>query len=728
MDDLELYTDESQEAAIAEQRREDQVQHLGSMLSVRLRAIVQQREPIERRMIEDLRQYHGRYDAETEAMMRDPRFKRSKLFANITRSKTNAAEARIADMLFPADDTNWGIEPTPIPEMADLAKSQEPAAIDQNGQVVETVGDQVNKVLDEAKKRSKAMTEEIKDQLAESDYVSNARKAIHQAAVLGTGILKGPVIVNRMTKRWSKISDPATGESVRVMDMLAEDKPAVEWVDVWNFFPDMAATSIQDCEYVYERKFLTRKALRNLSRRPGMLKKAIKELIQRDASELVISTDHLEKLREIAGVTGNLDQTRYEMWEYHGPVTADDLRACGCDISDEEAADQDLEAVVMFIGDVVIFADINPMETEEHPYSVWQWEPDDSTIFGYGVPYLMRTPQRVMNSAWRMLMDNSGVAVGPQIAFKSGKVQPIDNDWQLAPMKMWMVTDPNVPVQDAFATFDINSHQAELTNIIQIAENFADKETSLPMLAQGEQGGAPNTATGMSMLMNAANTVLRRMVKAFDDNITKPLITRFYDWNMQFSENEGVKGDMQIEARGTTALMVKELQAQQMMAFLNFYANPVFAPILSPKAPAMLRKMAEVMRLNPAEVIPSEEEIQQMQQQAQEAAQQQQQPQDPRVQSAMIRADAEMKSAQYEAEANQVEMEVRKQMAEQDMAFKIQALTLEREIAMMKLSADQNLSLEKIKAQLAMAAANDQTKKQLFAAEREIKMATGEGI
>lgn len=660
--------------------------------------------------------------------MRDPRFKRSKLFANITRAKTNAAEARIADMLFPADDTNWGIEPTPVPELAEMTKSEEPVVDPQTGQPVGTVGDQAQKILDEARKRAKAMTEEIKDQLAESDYVGEARRAIHQAAVLGTGILKGPVIVNRLNKRWNKISDPASGESVRVLDIVAEDKPAVEWVDVWNFFPDMAATTIDDAEYIYERKFITKKRLRELARRPGMLTGAIKELLQRDPAELTISTDHLDKLREIAGVTGQLDQTRYELWEYHGPVTADELRACGCDISDEDAAGQDLEAVVMFIGDVVIFADINPMETDDHPYCVWQWEPDDSTMFGYGVPYLMRTPQRVMNSAWRMLMDNSGVAVGPQIAFKAGKVQPTDNDWQLSPMKLWMVTDPNVNVQDAFATFDINSHQAELTNIIQIAENFADKETSLPMLAQGEQGQAPDTATGMSMVMNAANTVLRRMVKAFDDRVTKPLIRRFYDWNMQFSENEDAKGDYVIEARGTTALMVKELQAQQMMGFLNFYGNPIFAPILAPKAPAMLRKMAEVMRLNPAEVIPSDEEVQQMQQQAQEAAAQQPQQQDPRIQTAMIRADAEMKRAQFEAQADQVEMNVRQQLAEQDMAYKLQALTLEREIAIMKISAEQNLSIENIKSQLAMAAAKDQTAKQLFMAERQIKMATGQGI
>jgi hypothetical protein len=214
-------------------------------------------------------------------------------------------------------------------------------------------------------------------------------------------------------------------------------------------------------------------------------------------------------------------------------------------------------------------------------------------MFGYGVPYLMRTPQRILNTAWRMLMDNSGVAVGPQIVAKQGKVLPADGGWEITPMKLWFATDENAPVNDVFASHEINSHQQEISNIILAAKQFADEETNLPMIAQGERGAMPEqTATGMSMLMNAANTVLRRMVKSFDDQVTKPLITGFYDWNMQFNDSDEIKGDFTIDARGSSSLMVKELQTQQLMQFVNFYAHPAFGPILAPKAPNILRKGA----------------------------------------------------------------------------------------------------------------------------------------
>lgn len=716
------------EERLAAERMIEKVQMLGAALDRKLREYVQARQDTERRMLEDLRQYMGRYDAETEALMASSRYRRSKVFANITRSKTNAAEARLADMLFPADDRNWGIEPTPVPELADALEDATPVRVDPTtGQPTATMADAAQAALDAAKRAAEKMTDEIEDSLIESDYVTEARRAIHQAAVLGTGVLKGPVIVNRTNRRWSRIEDPATGASVRVLSIEEHHRPAVEWVDVWNFYPDPAADDVRNCDAVFERKFVTKKQLRQLARRQGFFVEQIRRVLREEPAKSTIAAGHLQRLREASGQHGVPDDTRYELWEFHGELDVETLRACGVEIDGGDEL-EDREAVVFFIGDTVIFADINPMETDEHPYSVFQWEADESGLFGFGVPYLMRHAQRVSNAAWRMLMDNSGVAVGPQIVVKKGKIMPADGDWQLTPMKMWFAVDPNQDVRDVFSTFEANSHQGELMNIIAAAEAFADKETAVPMIAQGERGTAPDTATGMSMVMNAANTVLRRIVKAWDDRITKPLIQRFYDWHMQFSDNEELKGDFQVEARGTTALMVKELQSQQMLQFLQFYGHPAFAPLLAPKAPAMLRKVAEVMRLNPAELVPSDEELQQMQQAAAEAAAQQPQQEDPRLAAAQLRAQADLQRAQYRAQADQVEMQVRQQMAEQDMAYQLQKLQMEREIAMLRLANERELTLEQIKAQLAQAAAKDRTSKELFAAERDLKLATGQGI
>jgi hypothetical protein len=50
----------------------------------------------------------------------------AKAFVKLTRHKTNGWAARLSDLLFPTDEKNWGIQPTPMPELAKAAKQAQP--------------------------------------------------------------------------------------------------------------------------------------------------------------------------------------------------------------------------------------------------------------------------------------------------------------------------------------------------------------------------------------------------------------------------------------------------------------------------------------------------------------------------------------------------------------------------------------------------------------------------
>jgi len=82
---------------------------------------IAKRTSLETRWIEDLEQYHGRYDSATAQNLYDT--DRSQLFINYTRPKTDALAARLKDLLFPTDDKNWGINPTPVPTLSDNAEA-----------------------------------------------------------------------------------------------------------------------------------------------------------------------------------------------------------------------------------------------------------------------------------------------------------------------------------------------------------------------------------------------------------------------------------------------------------------------------------------------------------------------------------------------------------------------------------------------------------------------------
>lgn len=695
---------------MAELSGDDRIQALGEGLKTRINDQIRLRTKIESRWYEDLRQYNGRYDAETEQeLASDPT--RSKVFVNITRNKTNAAEARLTDMLLPTDDRNWGLKPTPVPQLIDAIGDETPAGDS-------TVGERAEKVIAEASRRAERMQDEIDDQLNEANYNQSCREMIHNACLYGTGILKGPVVVGRTRKAWRKVQD-GMGQVAHVLEVVEEKRPAVESVSPWDFFPDMSATRLSDAEFIFERSYMTKRRVRDLMKRPGFLPDQVKRVLQMDPSESVIDNGHLSRMRDISELDSVPDDNRYEVWSYTGPIDREDLLACGCDL-DEDDDTAVYDGVIWMIGGIVIKAQLNLLDSDEWSYSVFTWEEDEASIFGFGVPYRMRNPQRVINAAWRMILENAALSTGPQFVYNQEVIEPADGDWKLRPRKGWRIKERNVTVGNAFGTFSIDSHQAELMNIFQSGRHLADEETSLPILAQGEQGQHTTTTLGgMSMLMNSANTVLRRVVKRFDDDVTRPMIGRFYDWNMQFSDKEEIKGDYEVDARGSSALLAKELQAQALMVMAqNFAAHPVFGPLT--KARDLYKKVVQAHHLSANDVVKSDEDMQEDARRAQEQGPQK----DPQIAKAELSLQAQRERAQLEYQMHQERM----QAAEIDRQVKAQIAQAELQIEMMRLAQQKDISLEEVKAALARDAMKVQGKRQEIADEAAIKARFGSGI
>jgi len=557
------------------------LESLGSSLAKTAQEQISIRQTIETRWLDDLDQYMGRYDADTLTRLKAAGG--SQTFVNITRPKSLAAESRLADMLFPSDDKNWAIQPTPIPDVQNFS-----------AQTLELL-------RKEATKRSEAMAAEIDDQLIEANYHRKAREMIHDACLFGTGILKGVVITEKVSQKWQAVNGA-------VHELLEQSTfvPNVEKVDIWNFFPDMAAHILEDCEFILERRYVSRSQLRKLAKRPGYLKENIKKILhETQPQKYSAGGTHVSRLREASGLNANLTDNRFELWEYHGTLPAKDLMACGCDLEDNELAEH--SAVIVFINGVVIKGDINPNETGELPYSMLLYEKDDSSIFGVGVPFLLRNEQRIANAAWRMALDNAALTTKPQIIFNRELVTPADGVYSLSSGKVWYLNSEVASVRDVFATHEINGHQSELINLFELVKKMADDVTSLPLIAQGSQNAAPDTASGTAMLMNAANTQLRRIVKYFDDYVTEPMITRFYNWNMQNSDKAEIKGDMTIDARGSSALLVKEQQNQSLRSLLLTAEQPSYAPLT--KHAELYRKAIQAEHLNADDIVKTDDEI-----------------------------------------------------------------------------------------------------------------------
>ncbi|MDX8400930.1 MAG: hypothetical protein R8K20_11895 [Gallionellaceae bacterium] len=682
---------------------------LGTRLAGQAARLVQRRQPFEQRWLADLRQYEGVYEDTEMAGMRASGG--SQVYVNVTRAKVHAAEARLSDMLFPTDDRNWSIDPTPVPEILKHQNSEEEVT-NQDGESGQ-LGDFAKKELDAAKEASKAMQEEIDDQLSESHYNEVSRDVIHDACLLGTGVLKGPVIVGASRKAWQKNSD---GYGLEVVE---EHRATVERVDLWDFFPDMEASRLPECEYVYQRHHLLGREVYDLLRCPGFIKSQVKILLRNGAQRSADMDAQLSAKRAISGGSSETDYNRFEVWEYHGQVSRTELEACGCEM--EEGAEHSLEAIVWFSGNIIIKAVLNPTESGDRPYSVYNWIEDDTSVFGKGLPHQVRSQQRVCNAAWRMVMDDANASIGTQIVFDEDVIEPANGSTKITGRKVWIKKDPAVDIRQAFASFEVPSHQSELMSIYQSARQMIDDETGMPTIAEGDQVGAgAQTMGGMAMMMNASLVILRRAVKNWDDSITVPTIHRFYDWNMQFSSKDNLKGDFQVDARGSSALLVKEMQAQSLMSLMQFAGHPVFGPMT--KAASLYRKAVQSHQISPDDIIMTDDEIEQ--QQKQMADQQGEQQQDPDVAKLQMQQQMQQQKLEMDYKIHQEKLSA----AQQESQMRMQEKQIDREIAIAKLAADKDLAIEKINAELVKTRETNQSKQKQQLREIATKQAFGTGL
>lgn len=652
---------------------------------------------------------------------------RSRVFLNITRPYVDAAAAKVADMLLPTDDQNWGIEPTPIPSLVKNIKNNaplldpktsQPAMVTGNdGQPKPlTVGEHAKMIVDKAKEAAKDAEKRIDDWLKECNYNHETRKVIEQCARLGTGVIKGPYST---VKKHSAINKNGGLTSIETLIKLSPESRAIS---VWDLYPDPSCgNDIHTGSFIFEKDRLTKRQLEELLNDPSYIRETLEAVIKQGPQR-----PH-QQIRENEKATIQIQSdTQFEIWYYTGYISPDDLEAAGCPCKKDA---ESIPAIIVMINDMIVKAAINPLDSGAFPYDVMTWQERDGHWAGIGVSRQIRTPQRMLNAGVRNIMDNAGLMSGPQIVMKRGMIEPADGNWALSPRKIWyMLEDAVGNVGEAFAAINIPAMQEQLFSIVQFSMKMAEDVTGLPMLLQGQQGKAPETVGGMQMLNNNASTVMRRIARTYDDKITEPHIRRYYEWLLLDPDvPEEEKGDYKIVARGSSALVERDIQNQAIAQMVPMVLNPAFG--INPKK--WIAEYYRSQRLDPNLFLYTEEEIAQMQ----EAAAQQPQPQDPNtiraqamIESTNIRTQADLQKATLVQNSDMEELHFKAEEAQREREHDFAMMQMEREMKMMEFAQQNKLSLEQVKAKLADTAMKEKNKRDLYNAEQNLKIQQGSGI
>jgi hypothetical protein len=199
----------------------------------------------------------------------------------------------------------------------------------------------------------------------------------------------------------------------------------------------------------------------------------------------------------------------------------------------------------------------------------------------------------------RMAIDNAALSGNLIIEVDETNLVP-GQDLSVHPGKIFR-RQGGAPGQAIFGTKFPNVAQENM-QLFDKARVLADESTGFPSFAHGQTGvsGVGRTASGISMLMSAANGSIRTVVKNVDDYLLRPLGRSFFAFNMQFDFDPDIRGDLEVNASGTESLMANEVRSQRLMQFLQVAQNPVLAPFA--KMDYIIREIAKSMDLDPDKV------------------------------------------------------------------------------------------------------------------------------
>ena len=581
------------------------------------------REQDEQRWLRAYRNYRGLYGSDiqfTEA-------EKSRVFIKVTKTKTLAAYGQIVDVLFANNKFPLSIEPTELPEGVakdvsfdpkepqelrnptnespygysgdgmELPKGATAKTLQERlGPLQEKLGD-VENLKEESGKTptaitfspamvaAKSMEKKIHDQLEESGANKHLRSTAFEMALFGTGVMKGPFAVDKEYPNWDEVGE---------YNPSFKTVPQVSHVSVWNFYPDPDANNMDEAQYVIERHKMSRTQLRDLKKRPHFRPQVIEEAIEEGENYNKESWED-----DLSDYSLDYGIDRFEVLEYWGTCDVEMLLEQNVEIPKDVKSLDEVQVNVWICNNKLIRMVINPFKPTRIPYMAAPYELNPYSFFGVGIAENMDDTQTLMNGFMRMAVDNAVLSGNLLIEVDETNLVP-GQDLSVYPGKVFR-RQGGAPGQAIFGTKFPNV-SSENMQLFDKARQLSDESTGLPSFAHGQTGvtGVGRTASGISMLMNAASGSVKTVIKNVDDYLLKPLGEGLFKFNMQFDFDPTIKGDLEVKARGTESLMANEVRSQRLMSFLQVASSPALAPFA--KFQYIIREIAKAMDLDPDKV------------------------------------------------------------------------------------------------------------------------------
>lgn len=538
------------------------------------------------RLLKCLRMARGEYSA-AEMTLLAATGANSTIYMKIAAVKCAALASWLQEILMSPGDRPVGLEPRHLPKlpkpiqeavqrhafegarqrMVQSAQQGQPVMDQESFAILAmSLRDEIeDEVKYEYRRRAQTASEKMEDcvfrQMDDGGFDTAIRDFTEYFSRYPTAFLKGPYQRREKTLTWGPN-----------WQAIVEDVARLSWkaVSPFDIYPPPMARTPKDGAFI-ERMRLSYSELYACIGVEGYDEEAIRWALSTHQSGLLKNW-----------IWTDAERARLEHDATHSWFTQDDLMdALHCWDSVEGAVlmawgvkgeidpQQRYEVDAIVIGNRCIRLAINDDPLGRRPYYCASYEANPDSIWGLNaVPELAEASQDACNAAARNIINNAGIASGPQVWIDTDRVAPGEVTTQLYPWKIWQFNKPEPGQNGAAATpmqfFQPGMVVQELLAIYKAFKEESDDTTGIPAYSYGNEQaqGAGATMGGLSMLMGAAARRVRRAVGAIDYGVLMGTTFDVFIWCMRNIDDPQIKGDCVVVPRGSAALLIKE-QMQQ---------------------------------------------------------------------------------------------------------------------------------------------------------------------
>jgi hypothetical protein len=205
------------------------------------------------------------------------------------------------------------------------------------------------------------------------------------------------------------------------------------------------------------------------------------------------------------------------------------------------------------------------------------------------------------------------IASGPQVEVNVDRVADGEAITKPYPWKLWQTTtDLTGNNQPAIRFFQPMTNVQELMGVYDKWSGEADNMTGVPKYSYGDSriGGAGRTSSGLAQLLGTMGKGIRRVVGFVSRSVTVPNVMRTFNFNMEFDQDNAIKGDLRACVKGIAAALLKDQVAMRQREMLQATMNPLDASIIGVKGRSkMLRPALAAADFDADDILPDDLEI-----------------------------------------------------------------------------------------------------------------------